>query len=53
MISTNDARATILIRLMAGIVFLSEGIQKFLFAGKPGAGRFVKIGLPNPAQMVK
>ncbi len=33
---------------MVGIVFLSEGIQKFLFAGKLGAGRFSKIGLPNP-----
>jgi putative oxidoreductase len=29
-------------------VFLSEGIQKFLFAAKLGAGRFAKIGLPNP-----
>ena len=31
-----------------GVVFLSEGIQKFLFAEKVGAGRFQKIGLPNP-----
>lgn len=37
-----------LIRLMVGAVFLSEGIQKFLFAGKLGSGRFQKIGLPNP-----
>lgn len=29
-------------------MFLSEGIQKFLFAEKLGAGRFEKIGLPNP-----
>lgn len=47
-IKTDDARTTILIRLMVGIVFLSEGIQKFLFADKSGAGRFAKIGLPNP-----
>jgi uncharacterized membrane protein YphA (DoxX/SURF4 family) len=33
---------------MVGAVFLSEGIQKFLFASKLGAGRFAKIGLPNP-----
>jgi putative oxidoreductase len=39
---------TILIRIMAGAVFLSEGIQKFLFAEKLGLGRFAKIGLPNP-----
>src|SRR5690554_6944483 len=47
-ISTDTAATTILIRLMVGAVFLSEGIQKFLFADKLGAGRFAKIGLPNP-----
>ncbi len=42
-------RATILlIRLMVGAVFLSEGIQKFLFPAIRGAGRFEKIGLPAP-----
>lgn len=45
---TDDAKTTIIIRLMVGAVFLSEGIQKFLFADKLGAGRFAKIGLPNP-----
>lgn len=45
---TGHERTTILIRLMAGAVFLSEGIQKFLFADKLGSGRFAKIGLPNP-----
>lgn len=48
-ISTDHASTTILIRLMVGVVFLSEGIQKFLFADKLGAGRFEKIGLPAPA----
>lgn len=33
---------------MVGAVFLSEGIQKFLFADTLGAGRFAKIGLPLP-----
>ncbi|PZF71913.1 DoxX family protein [Taibaiella soli] len=33
---------------MVGAVFLSEGIQKFLFAEKLGVGRFAKIGIPNP-----
>lgn len=47
-ISTDNARTTILLRLMVGAVFLSEGIQKFLFADELGAGRFAKIGLPNP-----
>ena len=40
--------AVILIRLMVGAVFLSEGIQKFLFPADLGVGRFVKIGLPAP-----
>lgn len=39
-------RATILIRLMVGWVFLSEGIQKFLYPAALGVGRFVKIGIP-------
>ena len=37
-----------LLRLMVGGVFLSEGIQKFLFPGTLGAGRFAKIGIPLP-----
>ncbi|WP_269236843.1 DoxX family protein [Flavobacterium flavigenum] len=47
-INTDNSKTTILIRLMVGTVFLSEGIQKFLFADKLGAGRFEKIGLPLP-----
>jgi putative oxidoreductase len=47
-VSTDASRTTILIRLMVGAVFLSEGIQKFLFTDKLGAGRFDKIGLPFP-----
>lgn len=37
-----------LLRLMIGWVFLSEGIQKFLFPAALGAGRFAKIGIPAP-----
>lgn len=47
-INTDYSKTTILIRLMVGIVFISEGIQKFLFAEDRGAGRFEKMGLPNP-----
>lgn len=47
-IQTDNAGTTLIIRLMVGAVFLSEGMQKFLFADKLGAGRFAKIGLPNP-----
>lgn len=38
----------ILIRLMVGVVFLSEGFQKFLFPKIRGAGRFEKNSLPSP-----
>lgn len=37
-----------MIRIMVGLVFLSEGIQKFLFPLERGSGRFEKIGLPYP-----
>lgn len=47
-VSTDTGATTVLVRLMVGAVFLSEGIQKFLFSDKVGAGRFAKIGLPNP-----
>lgn len=33
---------------MVGVVFLSEGIQKFLFPAVRGGGRFEKMGFPNP-----
>ena len=43
--------ATILIRILVGSVFFSEGIQKFLFPDALGVGRFAKIGIPAPAVM--
>jgi len=43
---TSAPRATILIRLLVGAVFLSEGFQKFLFPATLGVGRFTKIGIP-------
>ena len=48
LIHTDNSKTTILIRLMVGAVFLSEGIQKFLFPAIRGAGRFEKIGLSYP-----
>jgi putative oxidoreductase len=48
LLSSNAPRSVLLIRLMVGAVFLSEGIQKFLFPSEVGAGRFAKIGLPSP-----
>lgn len=48
---TNAPASVVLIRLMVGVVFVSEGIQKFLFPGELGAGRFAKIGLPSPEML--
>jgi uncharacterized membrane protein YphA (DoxX/SURF4 family) len=49
--ATTAPRATILIRAMLAAVFISEGIQKFLFPQELGVGRFAKIGIPAPAVM--
>jgi uncharacterized membrane protein YphA (DoxX/SURF4 family) len=49
---TSDApAATILVRFMVGGIFLSEGLQKFLFPEILGVGRFDKIGIPAPGIM--
>lgn len=37
-----------LIRLIPGLIFLSEGIQKFLLPEAVGPGRFEKIGFVHP-----
>src|SRR2546421_3510909 len=39
--------AIVLLRLMAGGVFLSEGILKFVYTNQ-GVGRFTKLGFPWP-----
>ena len=38
----------ILIRFVVAVVFISEGILKFVWAGELGAGRFAHIGFPAP-----
>lgn len=48
LLATNAPAAVILIRLLVGAVFLSEGVQKFLFPDALGVGRFTKIGIPAP-----
>jgi putative oxidoreductase len=45
---TTAPPAVILIRLLVGAVFLSEGVQKFLYPETVGAGRFAKIGFESP-----
>jgi putative oxidoreductase len=39
--------STLLLRLMAGGVFLWEGVMKFVFVSL-GVGRFTKLGMPFP-----
>jgi len=41
----------ILIRVMVGLVFLLEGVLKFVRPAEVGAGRFAAIGLPYPEQL--
>lgn len=45
---TDHSKTTIIIRMMVGAVFFSEGIQKFLYPASRGVGRFAKMGFPNP-----
>lgn len=52
-ISTSSAGSRLdwgilLVRILVGWVFLSEGIQKFLFPSTLGSGRFAKIGILWP-----
>lgn len=45
---TVDDYRSLIPRLIVGLVFLSEGIQKFLYPETIGAGRFEKEGFSNP-----
>ncbi len=44
---TDAPKATIVLRLMAGGVFLWEGLLKFVYLNQ-GVGRFTKLGMPMP-----
>ena len=45
--SNAGRRQPILIRLMIGLVFLTEGILKFMYPDEFAAGRFARIGIPG------
>jgi uncharacterized membrane protein YphA (DoxX/SURF4 family) len=47
--NTDNNNSAILIRLTVGLIFLTEGIQKYLFPELLGTGRFTTIGFSNPA----
>lgn len=46
-----QAAPPFLVRMIVGAVFLTEGIQKFLYPDVLGVGRFIKIGIPAPEIM--
>jgi putative oxidoreductase len=50
-LETRAPRAVWLVRLAIAVVFVSEGIQKFVYPAALGAGRFAKIGIPAPEVM--
>lgn len=43
--------SVVLVRFVVGLVFLTEGILKFLYPEELGTGRFAKIGIPAPEMM--
>jgi putative oxidoreductase len=48
-LSTLTDNRAFIIRLVVGLIFLSEGIQKYLFPELVGTDRFEKIGFTDPA----
>jgi uncharacterized membrane protein YphA (DoxX/SURF4 family) len=44
----NQSIGLLLLRVLVGWVFVSEGIQKLYFPGTLGVARFAKIGIPHP-----
>ena len=44
----SDSRWAHLIRLSVGLIFFSEGIQKWMYPLELGVGRFMRIGIPAP-----
>jgi len=47
-ILATTASPVLVARITVGLVFLTEGIQKYLFPETLGTGRFTKIGFSNP-----
>ena len=51
LLATTAPASSILIRLLVGLVFVPEGMQKLIFPEILGAGRFANIGIPYPELM--
>ena len=48
---TSAPAAVVLVRFIVRLVFLVEGILKFLYPDELAAGRLAKIGIPGPEVM--
>jgi putative oxidoreductase len=48
LLGTQAPASTLLIRVAVSTVFVSEGLQKFIYPAALGVGRFAKIGIPAP-----
>jgi len=46
--ASTETYGPLIARLAVGLIFLSEGIQKFVVPELTGAGRFAKLGFANP-----
>jgi uncharacterized membrane protein YphA (DoxX/SURF4 family) len=51
LMTTRAPAAVVLVRISVGWIFLSEGIQKFLYPEALGVVRMAKIGIPWPEVM--
>lgn len=49
LLGTTAPATVIVIRLLTGTIFLSEGIQKFFYPAELGVGRFEKLGIIYPS----
>jgi putative oxidoreductase len=49
LLNTDAPAATLVLRLLPGLVFFAEGIKKFMFPAEWGVGRFEKIGIIFPS----
>jgi uncharacterized membrane protein YphA (DoxX/SURF4 family) len=48
LLAPSPPRAVLLVRLAIAFVFVTEGVQKFLYPDALGVGRFTKVGIPYP-----
>jgi putative oxidoreductase len=52
-LDASGQRSNLVVRLLVGLVFVPEGVKKFLFPEQWGAGRFLRIGIPAPEAMAQ